>query len=85
MVAAVGCRETGLKMYIKFFGWWRRWQACKMAAQVMAGCGDDEGLCPRVWSLTVFFETYMAAGSEGTLEDFGPKEPTELKVASKQV
>lgn len=68
----------------RIFGWWYRWQACKMAAQVMEACGDDEGLCPRIWSLTVFFETYMTSGSEGTLEDFGPKEPVDIKAVSEQ-
>ena len=55
-----------------------------MAAQVMAACGDEEGLCPRMWSLTVFFEMYMTTGSAGTLEDFGPKEPVEIKVANER-
>jgi hypothetical protein len=63
----------------RIFSAWRRWQACKMAAQVMTMCGDDEGICPRVWSLAVFFETYMAEGADGTVADFGPKEPVEIK------
>ena len=66
-------------MIYKILGWWIRWQACKMAAQVMYGCGEDEGICPRLWSLVVFFETYITSGSAGTLDDFGPNEPVELK------
>lgn len=66
-------------MIYRLFGWWYRWQACKMASAVMAGCGDDEGICPRLWSVTVFFERYMTGGADKTLEDFGPKEPVELR------
>lgn len=53
-----------------------------MAAQVMEACGDDEGLCPRIWSLTVFFEMYMTSGSAGTVQDFGPKEPVDIKITN---
>lgn len=49
-----------------------------MAAQVMAGCGEDEGICPRLWSTTVYFEQYMLEGANNTVKDFGPKEPVEL-------
>ena len=68
-------------MIYRIFGWWYRWQACKMAAQVVAGWnnGPDEGITPRIWSVTVFFERYMTLGSDGTQEDFGPKEPVELR------
>jgi len=61
-------------------GLWIRWQACKMAAQVMQGRGNgNEPLTPLVWSLAVFFEMYMRHGSLGTLKDFGPKDVVELK------
>lgn len=60
------------------FGWWYRWQACKMAATAIQGKGTDDEIAPRVWSLAVFFESYMAHGAEGTREDFGPKEPVKL-------
>lgn len=53
-----------------------------MAAQVMEACGDDEGLCPRIWSLTVFFEMYMTSGSVGTVQDFGPKEPVDIRITN---
>lgn len=68
-------------MFNRLFGWWVRWQACKMAAQVVAGWnnGPDEGITPRIWSVTVFFENYICEGAKGTQEDFGPKEPVELK------
>lgn len=67
-------------MIYRLFGWWYRWQACKMAAQVMQGRPNgDEAISPLVWSLTVFFETYMLSGSSGTSDDFGPKQPVELK------
>jgi hypothetical protein len=70
-------------MIYRLFGWWWRWQACKMAAAVHAGCGEDEGLCPKLWSTTVYFEQYMTEGATNTAEDFGPKEPVELAVVSK--
>lgn len=69
-------------MFYRVFGWWVRWQACKMAAHVMQGQGmgtDIDGPTPRIWSLTVFFEKYICAGCDGTAEDFGPKEPVILK------
>lgn len=52
-----------------------------MAAQVVAGWnnGPDEGITPRMWSVTVFFENYLAEGAEGTREEFGPREAIELR------
>jgi hypothetical protein len=63
------------------FGWWYRWQACKMAATVMSNRnhGDDRSLVPMCWSLTVYFESYMWHGADWTADEFGPKEPVELK------
>lgn len=71
-------------MIYRLFGWWVRWQACKMAATAIAGWnnGPDEGLTPRVWSLTVFFEMYILDGAAETKEEFGPKEPAELKAVA---
>jgi hypothetical protein len=67
-------------MFYRAFGWWIRWQACKMAAQVMQGRSNgDEAISPLVWSLAVFFEQYMLAGATETSTDFGPKQPVELK------
>lgn len=70
----------------RLFRWWCRWQACKLAAVVVAGWnnGPDEGITPRLWSVTVFFEEYMHGGAEGTREDFGPSEPVELQVVAKR-
>lgn len=59
-----------------------RTEACRMAAQVMAGRPDDT-LAPRVWSLAVFFEKYIAEGAAATAKDFGPKKPVKLKAVGK--
>ena len=60
-------------MSYRLFGWWIRWQACKMAAQVLQGNSPDAKIAPQVWSLAVFFESYMTEGADGTMADFGPK------------
>ena len=73
---------TPPRLSYRLFGWWIRWQACKMAAQVMQGQGmgtSDDGPAPRIFSLTVYFEKYMCEGANGTADDFGPKEPVSLK------
>jgi hypothetical protein len=60
-----------------------RVKACSLAAQVMHGQGmgtETAGPTPRLWSLVVFFETYIHDGATATQADFGPKEPVELKV-----
>lgn len=68
-------------MIYYLFGWWVRWQACKMAARVMQGRQNgDEAITPLVWSLAVFFENYICTGAPGTQVDFGPKDVVELKV-----
>lgn len=54
-------------------GWWYRWQACKMAAQVIAQ-RKDLAPHPKLWSLAVFFESYMTHGAEEIAEDFGPED-----------
>lgn len=69
-------------MFYRLLGWWVRWQACKMAAQVFqsgAFPATGDAPAPRLWSITVFFEQYMRVGSSETVEEFGPKEPVELK------
>lgn len=63
----------------RLFGFWIRREACRMAAIAMQNHRAEDELCPRAWSLAVFFESYMAHGSEWTRDDFGPKEPVELK------
>lgn len=52
----------------------RRELACQLAADVMASRPDVE-LAPALWSLSVFFESYMARGSAATRKPFGPKAP----------
>ena len=49
----------------------------------MTACDGEEGMCPRLWSITVFFETYMIGGSAGTVADFGPKKPIEIKAVER--
>jgi hypothetical protein len=60
-------------MIWRLTGWWYRWQACKMAAQVVSRRKDVD-LHPKLWSLAVFFESYMVHGAEDIREDFGPDE-----------
>jgi hypothetical protein len=71
----------GGKTVKRLFRFLVRWQACKMAALLMSGRNErsDEGVAPMIWSATVFFEVYMHEGADGTMADFGPKEPAELK------
>jgi hypothetical protein len=57
-----------------------RIEACRCAATVLAG-RPEEKVIPLVWSLTVFFESYIAHGAKRTERDFGPKEPAKLRVA----
>lgn len=63
----------------RFFGYWIRRDACRLAAQAIRSSDTQENWTPRIWSLAVFFENYLCAGAEGTREDFGPPEPVELK------
>ena len=67
----------------RIFGWWYRWQACKLAAQAIGCRQENEAPAPLIWSLATFFECYLLGGSEGTIEDFGPKEPVVLKTVDK--
>lgn len=50
-----------------------------MAATIIAAEGGlgDKG---RLWSLCVFFESYIASGSKATLKDFGPSRPKKAPV-----
>lgn len=63
----------------RVLGFWIRREACRLSALAMQGEFSDGDISQRLWSLTVFFELYMRRGSEGTLADFGPKGPVELK------
>jgi hypothetical protein len=68
----------------RIFRFFIRREACRLAATAAQGqCGDGP-VAERLWSLCVFFESYLHEGSEGTLEDFGYKEPVTLKVQSKE-
>lgn len=70
-------------LFYRLFGFWIRREALRLAALTFSGAADpDAGWAPVCWSLTVFFENYMIEGAEGTLEDFGPKEPAELHVVN---
>jgi hypothetical protein len=60
----------------------RREKACELAAIVMAGRPEDQ-VTPLLWSMTVFFESYMAHGCTWTAKDFGPKKPAKLKVVNR--
>lgn len=67
------------RLISRLIGFWIRREACRMTALAMQNHTADDPLCPRAWSIAVFFELYMRHGSEGTQDDFGPKEPAELK------
>jgi hypothetical protein len=54
--------------------------ACQCAAQAICCRQAGEAPVPLLWSMAVFFETYIREGSSGTREDFGPSDPVELKV-----
>jgi hypothetical protein len=66
---------------MKLLDFWIRREACKMTAIAMQRHREEDALCPRAWSLAVFFETYMREGAEGSQEDFGPKKPVKLEAA----
>ncbi len=56
-----------------------RIKACELAAQVMSSRPND--LCtPQLWSLAVFFQSYIEHGPDWTEQPFGPKKPQKLKV-----
>lgn len=60
-----------------------RVEACRLAAQVMASRPDCSP-SPLLWSLAVFFETYVGQGSGATYKEFGPKKPVKLRVVKKE-
>lgn len=65
-------------MFKRICGFWIRREACRMTAIAMQNHTAADEICPRAWSLAVFFETYMLEGAEGTQQDFGPKEPVQI-------
>jgi hypothetical protein len=66
-------------MFEDIKNFWIRREACRLAALAMQHADYNEAVCPMLWSMTVFFESYLHYGSEGTATDFGPKEPVELE------
>lgn len=61
-----------------------RRDACRLAAAAAQGqCGDGP-IAQRLWSLCVFFEKYLCDGAEGTQQDFGYKEPVNLRQANSE-
>lgn len=60
-----------------------RVEACRLAAQVVAS-RPDCAPSPLLWSLAVFFETYIGQGSGATYKEFGPKKPVKLRVVKKE-
>ena len=58
-----------------------RTDACRFAAQVMAG--RDEPFS-KLWSVAVFFESYIAHGSKWTARDFGPRPPVKLEPTGRE-
>jgi hypothetical protein len=66
---------------VKISGYRRRYDACSLAAQAFRATDAEDGYTPRLWSLVVFFELYLAKGAAGTRADFGPPAPVSLKEA----
>lgn len=62
-----------------------RLQALEMATRAMEIYNFEEGkgFMPTLYSLAVFYETYLLEGSEGTRKEFGPKSPIKLKKVPK--
>lgn len=63
------------------FGYWIRRDACRLAAMALRDRDTEDGYVPRLWSLTVFFESYLVQGSDATHKDFGPKDPVSITEA----
>ena len=60
-----------------------RTTACECAAKVVAARPELQPI-PHLFSLCVFFESYIAQGSLMTKEPFGPKEPAPLRVVERK-
>jgi hypothetical protein len=56
-----------------------RIKACELAAQVMQGAGMDGAIGPRLMSVTVFFENYIAEGCGATDKYMRLLEPRQRK------
>ena len=68
-------------MIYKLFGYWIRREACRLAARVVQGqWAEGKEPLPNLWSMTVFFESYLLSGASGTRESFGPSEPVDIRI-----
>ena len=65
--------QYGVKQHLEI-----RKHACLCAATALAAYADSDQPMRHAWSLTVFFESYMIEGAEGTEKDFGPKDAVKL-------
>lgn len=69
----------GPSLTYRLFGYFIRRDACRLSAHALSSLDiGSVGLTPGIWSLTVFYESYLMNGSSGTAEDFGPKDPVDL-------
>jgi hypothetical protein len=77
--------EDSIWERIKYFflGTFIRIKACECASRALGGKLTNEGMSPLVWSVTVFFETYILTGSHGTRKEFGPSDPVKLEAIVK--
>lgn len=71
-------------MFYRLFGYFVRREACRLAAQAAQGQCGEGAVAERLWSLTVFFETYLMDGCDGTQEGFGYKDPVNLRDVKKE-
>jgi hypothetical protein len=71
-------------LFYLLFGYRIRREACRLAAHAVRKIEptNDGSYAPILWSLTVFFENYLITGADGTMDDFGPKEPATLKAVN---
>lgn len=58
-----------------------RLQALELATDAMAQYNFEEGqgFMPTLYSLAVFYESYLIGGADATRKEFGPKPPVKLE------
>lgn len=62
-----------------------RRDALALAAEAFkSGAVNHDNPGSDLWSLAVFFESYLCSGAEGTMRQFGPRGPVKLKIAAKR-
>ncbi len=62
-----------------------RRDALTMAAEAFkSGAVNHENAASDLWSLAVFFETYLCEGAKGAQRDFGPRGPVKLRLVAKR-